>query len=224
MPKIQLHPNLAKLKASLETGHNLVDHFLVCGIPPSSCVNDILYETKNPKYSEIFKENFKPSIISKFPEFDNSIDTIDDSIVNYCFPEGFKPIFSKKIYLEAETKFFTVILDNNLFSIEHPQKYLSCLLFYENINSYKNLKEKIEREKDILDVEEVEEIYKDNDNNNIFDEEEKIKNNKSKIKSSKFIQKSFFLNNEKKLNSSLLDKNKDNDSQKNNSNKNNNDY
>ena len=198
MPKIQLHPNLAKLKASLETGHNLVDHFLVCGIPPSSCVNDILYETKNPKYSEIFKENFKPSIISKFPEFDNSIDTIDDSIVNYCFPDGFKPIFSKKIYLEAETKFFTVILDNNLFSIEYPQKYLSCLLFYENINSYKNLKEKIEQEKDILDVEEVEEIYKDNDNNNIFDEEEKIKNNKSKIKSSKFIQKSFFLNNEKK--------------------------
>ena len=157
MPKIQLHPNLAKLKESLESGHNLVDHFLVCGIPPNTCLQDFLYDTKDPKYEEIFKENIKPSIISRFPEFDNSIDSVDDEIINYCFPEGFKPILSKNYYMEAKTKFYTIILDNNLFSIEHPQKYLSCLLFYENINLYSELKKKLENQKDIFDIEEVEE-------------------------------------------------------------------
>ena len=55
MPKIQLHPNLAKLKEVLESGHNLVDHFLVCGIPPNTCLQDFLYDTKDPKYEENFK-------------------------------------------------------------------------------------------------------------------------------------------------------------------------
>ena len=169
MPKIQLHPNLAKLKEVLESGHNLIDHFLVCGIPPNSCLQDFLYDTKNPKYEEIFKENIKPSIISRFPEFDNSIDSVDEGIVSYCFPDGFKPIYSNNYYMETKTKFFTIILDNNLFSIEHPQKYLSCLLFYENLNSYSDLKKKLEEKKDFFDdIEEVEEIEteKNIDNNN----------------------------------------------------------
>ena len=115
MPKIQLHPNLAKLKEVLESGHNLVDHFLVCGIPPNACLQDFLYEIKNPKYEEIFKENIKPTIISRFPEFDNSMDSVDEEIINYCFPDGFKPIFSKNYYMEQKTRFFSIILDNNLF-------------------------------------------------------------------------------------------------------------
>ena len=53
MPKIQLHPNLAKLKEVLESGHNLIDHFLVCGIPPNSCLQDLLYDTKNQKWNYI---------------------------------------------------------------------------------------------------------------------------------------------------------------------------
>ena len=157
MPKIQLHPNLAKLKEVLESGHNLVDHFLVCGIPPNACLQDFLYEIKNPKYEEIFKENIKPTIISRFPEFDNSMDSVDEEIINYCFPDGFKPIFSKNYYMEQKTRFFSIILDNNLFSIEHPQKYLSVLLFYENLNSYSDLKKKLEEKKDIFDIDEVEE-------------------------------------------------------------------
>ena len=156
MPKIQLPPNIKKLKEQLELGHNLVDHFLVCGIPPSTCLQDFLYNDKNDKYEEIFKENIKPSIISRFPEFDNSIDSIDDEIINYCFPDGFMPIISAKKGVGG--KIFSVILDNNLFSAEHPQKYLSCLLFYEKLSLYKDLKSKIDKTKDILDIEEVEEI------------------------------------------------------------------
>ncbi len=128
----------------------------MCGIPPSTCLQDFLYNDKNDKYEEIFKENIKPSIISRFPEFDNSIDSIDDEIINYCFPDGFMPIISAKKGVGG--KIFSVILDNNLFSAEHPQKYLSCLLFYEKLSLYKDLKSKIDKTKDILDIEEVEEI------------------------------------------------------------------
>ena len=196
MPKIQLHPSLAKLKEALETGHNLVDHFLVCGIPPNTCLQNFLYEVKNQKYLEIFKENIKPIIISRFPEFDNSIDSVDDEIINYCFPEGCQPIFSENENLKP--KFFTIILDNNLFSIEYPQKYLSCLLFYEKINNYRELRKKLEEKNSFYDIEEVEEVeigensINDNDNNI----QEKKTNDNKEIKE-----------NEIKL---ILDKNKSN--------------
>ena len=158
MPKIQLPPNIKKLKEQLESGHNLVDHFLLCGIPPSTCLQDFLYDYKNEKFEEIFKENIKPSIISKFPEFDNSIDSIDEEIINYCFPEGFVPIITSKKGIGG--KIFSVILDNNLFSSEYPQKFLTCLLFYENLSVYKDLKSKLEKnkEKDKIIEEEKEEI------------------------------------------------------------------
>ena len=213
MPKIQLHPNLAKLKEVLESGHNLVDHFLVCGIPPNTCLQDFLYDTKDPKYEENFKENIKPSIISRFPEFDNSIDSVDDEIISYCFPNGFKPIFSNDCYLESKTKFYTLILDNNLFSIEHPQKYLSCLLFYENISSYSDLKKKLEEKEeekeeeiDIFNIDEVEEIEieknkeqdkkenKDNNDNKDNNESDKIKeeNEIKKERKEKYLMKNIF--------------------------------
>ena len=155
MPKLQLPPNIKKLKEQLETGHNLVDHFLVCGIPPSMCSQEFLYDYKNDKYKEIFKENAKPSIISKFPDFDNSIDSIDEEIINYCFPDGFQPIFSSSNRING--KIFSVILDNNLCSAEHPQKYLTCLLFYENLIKYQNLKSKLDGNKEISKIEELEE-------------------------------------------------------------------
>ena len=189
MPKVQLPPSLAKLKEVLESGHNLVDHFLVCGIPPQTCIQDFLYDTKNPKYDEIFKETIKPSLISRFPEFDNSIDSVDDEIVNYCFPNGFKPVISNDYFLDKETSFYTLILDNNLFSIEHPQKYLSCLLFYEDINSYSDLKHELEKQNkgknDILEIDEVEEneIEQENSNNNIGGNKNK-NNNKTSNKNS----------------------------------------
>ena len=177
MPKIQLHPNLAKLKEVLETGHNLVDHFLVCGIPPSACLQEFLYQIKNQNFQEIFKENIKPSIISRFPEFDNSIDSVDDEIINYCFPEGFLPVFSENENLKP--KFYTILLDNNLFSIEYPQKYLSCLLFYEKINNYRELRSKIEEEeeKGFYDIEEVEEFEVGENKDNIGQENKIIDNN-----------------------------------------------
>ena len=157
MPKIVLPENIKKLKAQLETANNLIDYFLVCGISPSVCKEKYLYDIKNQKYLENLSKKLKPSILSKFPDFDLSIDTIDEEIINYCFPKGFSPLNS---YNGIPPKTFSIILDNNLFSSEHPQKYLICLLFYEKISDYKKLQLNIENRKqtpeDYLDDDERE--------------------------------------------------------------------
>ena len=144
MPKIVLPENIKKLKSQLETANNLIDYFLVCGVHPNICRERYLYDITNQKFFENLKEKLKPTILSKFPEFDISIDTIDDEIINYCFPKGFSPINS---YNSMPPKSFSVILDNNLFSTDFPQKYLTCLLFYENLTSYKKLQLNIENRK-----------------------------------------------------------------------------
>ena len=174
MPKIKLPENIQKLKSQLEAGHNLVDYFLVAGINPIYCENQNLYDIRNKNYIDKFKEDFKPNIISRFPSFDNATDTIDEEIVNFCFPNGFEPIFRYSKNVEKE--FFSVILDNNLFSAEHPQKYLTCLLFYEKLTQYKKLKYTIEGKS----YENDPELKDDDDNDN-------AKNNKdeSKVISSK---------------------------------------
>ena len=149
MPKIKLPENIKKLKDQLETGHNLVDHFLICGLPPSICMNNSLYEIKANNV-EKFQEENKPCIISRFPEFDNSIDSIDEEIINYCFPEGFEiQLTPNKI---IPRRYFSVILDNNLSSSEHPQKYLTCLIFYENVTEYNKLKLYIEGKETEIDI------------------------------------------------------------------------
>ena len=144
MPKINLPDNIKKLKSQLETANNLVDYFLVCGVSPSICKERYLYDITNQKYLENLKNKLKPKILSKFPEFDINIDTIDDEIINYCFPTGFTPIYS---YNNIPPKSFSVILDNNLFSSDYPQKYLTCLLFYEKVSQYKRLQLYVENRK-----------------------------------------------------------------------------
>ena len=151
MSKKKILPdNIQKLKESLETGNNLVDHFLVCGVEPSICQDEDLYDLTNENYLENLEKKLStPKILSKFPEFDNNNDTIDDGILSFCFYKGFKPIKSE--FKMKERNVFSFILDNNLFSSEYPQKYLTCCLFYEKISLYKKLEEEIEKK--MLDFE-----------------------------------------------------------------------
>ena len=94
--KKTLPQNIQKLKESLETGNNLIDHFLICGVDPSICQDDDLYDLTSENYLEqLEKKLSNPKIISKFPEFDNNNDSIDEGILSYCFPNGFKPIKSE---------------------------------------------------------------------------------------------------------------------------------
>ena len=149
MPKKKYPENIQKLKDQLETGNNLVDYFFICGVSPSICLNEDLYNISEDNYLENMNNKLKPSILCKFPEFDNNNDTIDESIINYCFPDGFQLTFNP--IPTTKRQIFSIILDNNLFSSEYPQKYLTCILFYEKLTQYKKLQqqiEKIEKNKD----------------------------------------------------------------------------
>ena len=155
MSKQKNYPeNIQKLKTQLESGNNLIDYFLVCGISPSLCFTDQnLFNLSDDKNTNLFNLSkiLKPKIITKFPEFDNNNDTIDEEIISYCFPNGFKPYFNDTKEKMRE-KQFSIILDNNLFSSEYPQKYLTCLLFYEKLTQYKSLADDIQKVKNNLDI------------------------------------------------------------------------
>ena len=139
MPKRVLPENLAKLKFQLDKGNNLIDYFVICGIKPSICRNENLYKFDDPDY--INNIELKPEILSKCPTFEKSILEIDSGIINFCFPKGFKMIMSKR---EPEIQFNSFILDNALYSFNYPQKFISCLIFYESVIKYKKLKDKID--------------------------------------------------------------------------------
>ena len=176
MPKKIYPENIQKLKEQLETGNNLVDYFFVCGVPPSICTNEEIYNISDENHLDNMKNILKPTLLCKFPEFDNNNDTIDEAIINYCFPNGFEMIHNP--YSEQKREVFSIILDNNLFSSEYPQKYLTCIKFYEKLSQYKKLQqqiEKIEKNKDnpdFIDFEEtsinsIRNSLKDDKNNGI---------------------------------------------------------
>ena len=154
MSKKNYPENIQKLKTQLESGNHLIDYFLVCGVNPAICLDDNnlfnLSDDKNANYHH-FSKILKPKIITKFPEFDNNNDTIDDEIISYCFINGFKPYYNDTGD-KKRPKCFSIILDNNLFSSEYPQKYLTCFLFYEQITQYKSLVDDIQKVKNNLDI------------------------------------------------------------------------
>ena len=139
MPKENLPENIAKLKFQLDKGNNLIDYFLICGVKPSICQDENLYKFEDKDY--IKNIELKPEILSKCPTFQKSILEIDEGIINFCFPQGFNMIISKK---EPEPQFNSFILDNALYSFNYPQKFISCLIFYESVIKYKKLKDKID--------------------------------------------------------------------------------
>ena len=142
MPKIKYPEHIQKLKEQLETGNNLVDYFFISGISPSLCTNELLYKiTSEEKNSEILKDILQPKILCKFPDFDKTNVTIDEGIIDYCFPDGFNIEYNDKSY--PAPKYFSIVLDNSMFSQDKPQKYLICALIYESLHKYKKLKQYI---------------------------------------------------------------------------------
>ena len=135
MPKIVLPENIKNLKSQLELANNLIDYFLVCGVSPNISREKYLYDITNQKYLENLSTKLKPTILSKFPEFDLSIDTIDEEIINYCFPKGFTPVSS---YNGISPKIFSIILDNNLFSADHPKNIWYVYYFMKKFQNTKD--------------------------------------------------------------------------------------
>ena len=171
MPKIKLPENIQKLKEQLETGNNLVDYFFICGLSPSECTNELLYKVSSEENLENIKNILKPTILSRFPEFNKQNYEVGEEILEYCFPNGFELIYNNSSI--PYRKIFTIILDNNNNSQDYPQKYLTCILFYEQLYQYKKLQQQIEN------------IEKNKENNINPENKENINNMRSKLEEEK---------------------------------------
>ena len=125
------------MKEELDKAINFIDYFLVIGIPPKIFMENWLYQLDVDSLNEKFKNNY-PKIISYFPNYKKQTIAFEDDILAHCFPNGFKAIFSDT---QPKTQIFSLILDNNYFNLNFPKKYLTCLIFYESINKYKELYE-----------------------------------------------------------------------------------
>ena len=125
-----------ELEDKLNLGHNFVDYFLTIGVNPNISQEKFLYESNITELNNKYKEELKPIIINKFPSCDKKLIGLDEAIILHCFPNGFEVIESQK---QPQYKIYSILLDNNNYSINYPFKYVVCLKFYESIYNYKKL-------------------------------------------------------------------------------------
>ena len=150
-----------KLKDELDKANNFIDYFLVVGVEPEIYKNDWLYESDIDELNNNYKEQLQPKIISSFPPFEKHTISFDESLLMHCFPNGYKIIKREEL---PKPQIFSFILDNNYYNLNYPQKYLTCLICYENIAQYKLL---YEQEKELENNEnEKENVIKNNKNPN----------------------------------------------------------
>ena len=158
--------NFQQIKEELNKASNFIDYFLILGVEPNIFKNDWLYTSSLEELNK--KEELKPKIISYFPPFEKTTIAFDDSIIMHCFPNGYNLIKSEK---KPNYKIFSFILDNNYFNLNYPQKYLTCIIFYEGISQYKQLyfaNHNIEKELNIKTLtRKVSDIMNSDNNNDI---------------------------------------------------------
>ena len=134
--ELEKNEDFKKIKQELDKGYNFIDYFLVIGLEPEIYKNKWLYEEEYENIIDKHKNEIKPKIISSFPSFEKSTISFDESVLNHCFPHGYQ---LEKELSPPKTKVFSFILDNNYYNINYPQKFLSCLVCYENVSEYKKL-------------------------------------------------------------------------------------
>ena len=120
----------------LNIANNLLDYFLVIGVSPEILLQNWLYTSTVDELNSKYKKELEPKIISYFPPITKRTISFDESIINHCFPNGYKIIEEND---KPKQKLFSFILDNNFYNLNYPKKYLSCLIFYERITQYKIL-------------------------------------------------------------------------------------
>ena len=130
-------------KEAFDGDNNFIDYFMTIGVKPEIYKNSYLYNSNS--ISDI-NNNLIPQIITKFPKLDKKHIMIENSIIQQIFPLGFQAIESET---KPENQFYSVILDNQLYSATYTNKFIACLLIYENVKEYQMLYEKF-RETDIL--------------------------------------------------------------------------
>ena len=96
-------------------GYNLVDYFLTIGVEPEIFLSPWLYESPIEELNTTYREQLRPKLLNKFPTLEKKYLRIDDSIIHHCFSLCFKVQgFTNE---KPESKVFSIILDNNNYSI-----------------------------------------------------------------------------------------------------------
>ena len=136
IPDYNENPNFQQLKIELNKAANFIDYFVEIGVDQSIYKKGWLYNDNLSLEELNKKEELQPKIISYFPPMEKETISFDESIIKHCFPNGYYLIKSDS---NPNYEIFSFILDNNYFNLNYPQKYLSCIIFYESISQYKEL-------------------------------------------------------------------------------------
>ena len=125
--------------------YNLYQQFYVIGIDPK-----LMYTINEADLKSLPEPLVLPKVISKYPNSDLSYLNVPDTIVaSHCFPFGIvndliEFVEEKDLKIkEGKTENFSFSLDNQSTidkksSLRTNKVYFSCLLFYENLEKYKN--------------------------------------------------------------------------------------
>ena len=120
-------------KKFFDEDNNFIDYFMEIGVEPSIFKDETIYDVET---AEALSKKLNPKIITKFPNFDKRNIVVEQSMINQVFPKGFNAIKSDK---KPKSQFYCVVLDNQLYSAVYTNKYLACLIVYEDLDSYKVL-------------------------------------------------------------------------------------
>ena len=113
--------------------NNFIDYFMEIGVEPKIFKDENLYEIDS---EEEMSKKLSPKIITKFPNFDKRNIVVEQTMIQQIFPKGFQAIKSDK---KPKSKFYCVVMDNQLYSAVYTNKYLACFVIYEDLDSYKTL-------------------------------------------------------------------------------------
>ena len=145
MEKSQIDENTINETIILNHKYNLYQQFFVMGLDPRimSSINDFDLKSLKEPYSS-------PKVISKYPNINLPYLIIPDELIaSHSFPLGvINEIVdyidnNDLIAKENKTKSFLFSLENmspqvKAYSLRTKKVYYSCLLFYENIENYRN--------------------------------------------------------------------------------------
>ena len=130
------------LENELNIAQTFAEYFLILGIDPRISMRTYLYNTEPNEIFKFYSNEIKPEILSKYPPMKKDYINVDNSILDICFPNNFKlEEFSSK----PEPEFLHFLLDNYFYSIDYPHKYVTCLKFYESLESYYELNKLLQK-------------------------------------------------------------------------------
>ena len=108
-----------EIKQELSKVKKFIEYFFILGLDPKIAIEDYLYDSAFDELNNYFLKDLKPSIITKFPPITKSYVNIDETLIDLCFPNGFK---LEKHDSQPKPEILKFLLGNYFYSIDFPLK------------------------------------------------------------------------------------------------------